>query len=61
MENSKMAIFQQFLDVFSAQGDRINPWSFACYQASRDTRLDYPQRVFWSNLKNHFLGGLWVF
>ena len=34
MENSKIAIFQQFLDVFSAQGDRINLWSFACYQAS---------------------------
>ena len=24
MENSKIAIFQQFLEVFSAQGDRIN-------------------------------------
>ena len=56
---AKIAIFHQFLDVFSAQGDRINFWSFACYQASWDTILEYPQRVFWSNLKIHFLG-VWV-
>ena len=54
MANSKIAIFQQFLDVFSAQDDRIYFWSFACYQASKDTSLEYPQRVFWSNLKIHF-------
>ena len=56
MENSKMAIFQQFFDVFSAQGDWINFWSFACYQASWDTSLEYPQRVFWSNFKITYIG-----
>ena len=59
MENSKMAIFQQFLDIFSAQGDRINLWSFACYQASWDSSLEYPQRVFWNISFFEFLGDLW--
>ena len=44
MLNSKIAIFQQFLDVFKAQGDQIYFWSFACYQASRDTRSSWGMR-----------------
>ena len=56
MANSEIVIFQQFWDVFSAQDDRIYFWSFACYQASKDTSLEYPQRVFWDNFKITDLG-----
>ena len=44
-----LSSFQQFLDVFSAQDDRINFSSFALHQASQDTSLEYPQRVLWRN------------
>ena len=37
--------FEQFWDVFSAQEDQIEFWSFALCQASQDTSLEYPQRV----------------
>ena len=40
-----MASFNHFLDVSSAQDERINFSSFACCQASWDTSLEYPQRV----------------
>ena len=42
-----LSSFQQFLDVFSAQDDRINFLSFASFQASWDTSLEYPKGVFW--------------
>jgi hypothetical protein len=33
------------LDVFSQQGDRIDPISFALCQASLHTSLEYPQHI----------------
>ena len=45
LPKSKLEVFQLFLDVFSAQDDLIEFWSFALCQASGDTSLEYPQRV----------------
>ena len=53
-----MASFNHFLDVFSAQDERINFSSFACCQASWDTSLEYPQRVLSREKYFHFLKGL---
>ena len=40
-------IFDNVLDVFSRQGDRIELIPFALSQASSDTSLDYTQGAFW--------------
>ena len=53
-----MASFNHFLDVFSAQDERINFSSFACCQASWDTSLEYPQRVLSRKKYFHFIKGL---
>jgi hypothetical protein len=42
------------LDVFSGQGDQIEPIPFALSHASWDTSLDYPQRIITRSLKFHF-------
>ena len=53
-----IASFSHFLDVFSAQDERINFSSFACCQASWDTSLEYPQRVLSRKKYFHFIKGL---
>ena len=42
--------FQHVLDVFSKADGRIELIPFALSQASCDTSLDYPQRVFWRQI-----------
>jgi hypothetical protein len=46
-------IFLPILDVFSKQGDRIEPIPFALSHASWDTSLDYPQHIITNILKFH--------
>ena len=53
----KTAKSDHILDVFSGQGDRIEPIPFALCQASQDKSLEYQQHIIPRTLNFHFLGG----
>ena len=58
-ECQNIPIFLHVLDVFSGQGDRIEPVPIALSHASWDTSLDYPQHIIPRNSTFGWLTPTW--